>query len=115
MRYYHFENGKVKGHYAVPQPGIDTQLLPEQLSPHHQWNGNDWVLNQASLDAENAYKQKHVDAIPQLRLNDLANKTYAQVDTYIKNQVTDLASAKTVLKRFGKIILAMLKHGDFSN
>jgi hypothetical protein len=31
------------------------------------------------------------------------------VDTYINNNVTDLASAREFLKKLGKIVLALLK------
>jgi len=34
---------------------------------------------------------------------------YADVDTYINNKVTDLASARAFLKELGKIVLALLK------
>ena len=117
MRYYHFgTDGKVKGSYAVPQPGVDTQLLPEQPSKHHdEWDGEDWVLNQASLDAEVAYKQKQTNAAEQLNLNDLAGKTYAQVETWIDSNVTNLTSQIAFDKKIAKIILAMLKKMDLSD
>ncbi len=35
--------------------------------------------------------------------------TPAQIDTYIDNNVTDLTSAKIVLKKLGKVILYILK------
>ena len=117
MRYYNFDtNGKVKGHYAVEQEGIVTQLLPEQPSKHHdKWDGNDWILNQASLDAEVAYEQKQADATEQLTLNDLADKTYTQIETWIDNNVTNLASQIAFDKKIAKIILAMLKRMDLSD
>ena len=59
--------------------------------------------------------QKQTDAKAQIALSDLANKTYAQVQTYIDNQVTDLASAKVVLKKMANIILALLKERDLSS
>lgn len=34
---------------------------------------------------------------------------YPDVDTYIDNHVTDLASARAFLKKLGKIVLALLK------
>ena len=39
----------------------------------------------------------------------LYDVSYPQVDTYIDNNVTDLASAKEFLKKLGKIVLALLK------
>ena len=59
--------------------------------------------------------QKQVDAKAQIALSDLANKTYAQIQTYIDNQVTDLASAKVVLGKMANIILALLKERDLSS
>ena len=59
--------------------------------------------------------QKTLDAKAQIALSDLANKTYAQIQTYIDTQVTDLASAKVVLKKMANVILALLKERDLSS
>ncbi len=59
--------------------------------------------------------QKQTDAKAQIALSDLANKTYAQVQTYVDTNVTDLASAKVVLKKMANIILALLKERDLSS
>ena len=59
--------------------------------------------------------QKQTDAKAQIALSDLANKTYAQIQTYINTNVTDLASAKVVLGKMANIILAMLKERDLSS
>ena len=59
--------------------------------------------------------QKQTDAKAQIALSDLANKTYAQIQTYINTNVTDLASAKVVLKKMANIILALLKERDLSS
>jgi len=84
-------------------------------SKHYDWDGTGWVLNQASLDAEDTYNQKQEEAHTQLTLNNLANKTYAQVETYIDNNVTDLTSQIAFDKKIAKIILAMLKKMDLSD
>ena len=62
-----------------------------------------------------AVAQKRADAKAQMALSDLSNKTYAQVQTYIENNVTDLASAKGVLGKMALIILALLKERDLSS
>ena len=62
-----------------------------------------------------AYDQKHIDAKSQLISNDLANKTYAQVESYIDNNVTNLTSQIAFDKKIVKIILAMLKKMDLSD
>ena len=62
-----------------------------------------------------AIMQKQAGARAEIALSDLANKTYAQIATYVDNQVTDLASAKVVLKKLALISLAMLKERDLSS
>ena len=59
--------------------------------------------------------QKQADATAEIVASDLANKTYTQVDTYIENNVTDLASAKVVIKKMAKLMLAILKRQDWSS
>ena len=59
--------------------------------------------------------QKQTDAKAHIALSDLANKIYAQVQTYVDTNVTDLASAKVVLKKMANIILALLKERDLSS
>ena len=58
---------------------------------------------------------KMLAAKAQIALSDLANKTYAQVQDYVDTNVTDLASAKVVLKKMANIILALLKERDLSS
>jgi hypothetical protein len=43
----------------------------------------------------------------------ISNLSYAQVENYIENNVTDLESAKSVLKMYGKVILALSKQIDY--
>ena len=59
--------------------------------------------------------QKQQDAKAEIALSGLANKTYAQVQTYVETQVTDLASAKVVLKKMATVMLAILKLQDRSS
>jgi len=42
-------------------------------------------------------------------ISNLKGKTFAEVDAYVENQVTDLASAKQFLKVLAKIVLYLLK------
>ena len=58
---------------------------------------------------------KMLAAKAQIALSDLANKTYAQIQTYIDTTVTDLASAKVVLGKMALVILALLKERDLSS
>ena len=58
---------------------------------------------------------KQTAAKAEIKLSALANKTYAQVQAYVDSQVTDLASAKTVLKKLAVVSLALLKERDLSS
>lgn len=40
----------------------------------------------------------------------LANITYSQLDTFIEDNVTNMASAKQYLKKLSKVVLALLKY-----
>jgi len=69
-------------------------------------------LEQASGDASDAAAQ-YTDAKSALDLSDITGITYAQLDTYIDNNVTDLASARVFLKKLAKVVLAILKRQDW--
>ncbi len=43
----------------------------------------------------------------ELTINDLADKTPAQAETWIENNVNDLATAKTVLKEMARYMVAI--------
>ena len=58
--------------------------------------------------------QKQVDAKAQIPLSDLSDKTYQQAQDWVDNNVTDLASAKVVLKKLAVVVLALLKERDLS-
>lgn len=49
------------------------------------------------------------DAKDTIDLSDISGITYNQLDTYIENNVIDMASAKIYLKKLSKVVLAMLK------
>ena len=73
------------------------------------------IILAARAQARADYEQKQADAKAQLTLNDLAGKTYAQVETYVNSNVTDLPSQIAYDIKIGKIILAMLKRMDLSD
>ena len=47
-----------------------------------------------------------------IQLSEIANLTYSQLDTYIDNHVTDLASAKAYMKKLSKVVLAILRYSN---
>jgi len=53
--------------------------------------------------------EKQREAIGGVKGSFLNKLTPVQIDTYIENNVTDLASAKTVLKKIAKIVLYIAK------
>jgi len=59
--------------------------------------------------------QKQTGAKAQMKVSNLANKTYQQVQDYVDSNVTDLASAKVVMKKMATVLLALLKERDFSS
>jgi len=61
-----------------------------------------------------AVYQKQIDAKAQIVLSNLANKTYQEVKDIV-TQITDLPSAKVVIKKMATIILALLKERDLSS
>ena len=44
-----------------------------------------------------------------IKLSDITKLTFKQLDTYIDNNVKDVASVKVYLKKLSKVVLAMLK------
>ncbi len=60
---------------------------------------------QAIADA----KQKRIDAKAQYALGKFDDVTYAQIDTYVDNTMTDLAGAKVVVKRLAKLFKAYVE------
>lgn len=61
------------------------------------------VISEAAADYE--------DAVSAIDLVALAEMTYAELDQYIDDNVTTLASARTFLKKLSKVVLALLKKG----
>jgi len=68
-------------------------------------------LEQDSGNASDAAAQ-YEDAKSATDLSDIAGLTYAQLDTYIDGNVTDLASARAFIKKLAKVTLAILKRQD---
>jgi hypothetical protein len=59
-------------------------------------------------------EQKEQEARLQIELNNISNKTYTQIDTYIEENVTDLNSAKSIIKQMARLIAAISKRLDYS-
>lgn len=53
--------------------------------------------------------QQHSDAKSALDISGLTGLTYPQLDTYITNNITDIASAKAYLKKLSAVVLVLVK------
>ena len=69
----------------------------------------------ALKEKQEIQRLKQKEAHTQLTLNDLAGKTYAQVETWVDNNITDLASQVAFDKKVAKIVLAILKKMDLGD
>lgn len=71
-----------------------------------------WVdeqLKQETLAKEAAIEQQKKEAKKHINLDDLAGLSNQQINNYIDNNVTDLASAKAVLKKLAKWCRALTR------
>ena len=57
---------------------------------------------------------KQTAAKAEIIASDLAGKTYAQAEAWV-DSVTDLDSAKDRMKKMAKVLLAIVKHQDWSS
>lgn len=82
-------------------------------------NTPDPAYTQTEIDAytaaQTAAETTQTEADNEISLGVLADKTYAQVDTYIDNNITDMASAKEVIAHLARIVLAIIKKLDLES
>ncbi|MBC8276142.1 MAG: hypothetical protein H8E40_14395, partial [Chloroflexi bacterium] len=92
--------GEVTTKYVYNEVGIDGKVakakILEAMRLAELEQGSD---GDAALQYEDATT----------RIAEIADMTYAELDTYINDNVTDLVSAKTFLKRLARVVLAILK------
>lgn len=81
---------------SVGSDDITLELEPDSYIP----------TKQEVRDLVKEYRDREADEYDQ---HNLRNKTPEQVDNYIDNNVTDLATAKTFLKALTKVILWLYK------
>lgn len=55
---------------------------------------------------------KQRDALKEIRTSFINGLTVDQINTYIDNQITDLASARAFLKKLSKVVLYILRHSN---
>ena len=106
----------------VTEQYILSPVFPDDMEFYEISGGVVVRKNQTAIDAIIAARQaaasdhaaKHTGALSAISGSDLAGKTYAQVDAWVESNVTDLASAKVVIKKIAKVLLAVVKKMDWS-
>ena len=73
------------------------------------------ALKDSKLATDEEYTPSELEttynaAVEAIQQSPISNITYAQLNTYIDNNVTDLASIKAYLKKLSKVVLAILKY-----
>jgi hypothetical protein len=106
------QEGLLNQHLA----GIDAQLWimrplkSPSISEDMQISKSDQLT-----DYQTANEATQAEASNEINLSMLCDKTDAQVETYVENNVTDLASAKAFLKLWSRIVLAIIKRLDLDD
>lgn len=100
------EEGNPKTVYKYDYVVIEGKLTKAKIQKALADTKLDSVEEIVPEDIETQYNESK-EAI---RLSEITDITYAELDTYIDNHVTDLATAKEFLKKLSKVVLAILKH-----
>lgn len=101
MRYYDLDlSGKVKGHYAVPQPEVTTVLLPIAPDDESMWDGDKWVPDPDIVNARLA-EEARIAAKVQAIIDNLPS--WAQVDQAITDATT-IAALKVIVRKMARVL-----------
>ena len=73
------------------------------------------ALEDAELELEEEFEPSEIESTfkevkEAIKLSDITKLTSIELDTYIDNNIKDLASIKTYLKKLSKLTLAMIEH-----
>ena len=79
----------------------EAKVLEAMRAENLEADAEDWTPDEVATKLE--------DSRAAIGLADIADMTYAELDTYIQDNVTNLAEAKQYLKKISKVVLAMLK------
>jgi hypothetical protein len=112
MRHYDLDtNGKVKGSYAVPQPGKELILLedaPDDESKRDGVPGTVWIPDTDIIDArlaeEAAIAAKHQALIDNL-------PSWQQVSDAI-DSATTIAALKVIVKKIARVVYWIAKNKE---
>jgi len=108
-RYYDLDtNGKVKGSYAVLQPGKMLHLLedaPDKESQRDGMPGDNWIPDQDKINARLAEEARKAAKI-QAFIDNLPS--WDQVETAVDN-IANLADAKAFIKKLARVVYWLTK------
>ena len=79
----------------------EAKVLEAMRAENLETDAGGWTPDEVATKLE--------DSRTAIGLANIADMTYAELDTYIQNNVTNLAEAKQYLKKLSKVVLAMLK------
>lgn len=102
--------------YGSKESAHDYIWTQDTVNPIYDGNGNqigwDKTVSEITPVAQGTEiaKPTHNEVLDAYgRMKQVADMSFAQLDTYIENNVTDLASAKAFLKVLAKAVLATIK------
>ena len=79
----------------------EAKVLEAMRAENLEADAGDWTPDEVATKLE--------DSRAAIGLANIADMTYAELDTYIQDNVTNLVEAKQYLKKLSKVVLAMLK------
>ena len=92
---------------TVIENGVRRDMTQAEIDAD---NAPDRLANIAESDAKEALAaEDRAEVASEISLSPLDGVTFAQAEAYIATNVTDLASAKVVLKKLAKAILILNK------
>jgi hypothetical protein len=107
--------GLVTGHYANPQPGYAEEELPDGHPDILAYDSPPPSAAQIAQEAERDLQiQWRAEIKAEAFVAQFIAMTPADVDAYVTTTVTDLASARTLLRRMAKMLL-LLARREFRN
>ncbi len=97
-------SGKTRTAYAYDEVRLDAPLTKAKVLAAMK-------AADAESDAGNVAEAaaQHTESKAAIALSEIANLSYAQLSTYIENNVTTLATSKAFLKKLANVVLALVK------
>lgn len=112
---WHFDDG-VNPFDFIHTPATLTEVIVPQPSEAHFWQNGQWTLDtvkESQIAARQALRTADADAIVTAKADNviqyLVTHTPTECAQYVQTNVTDLASAKTLLAKFAIALSVLAK------